>query len=82
VGSAASPQSTPVADRSVLDARFAEVEARYAGEDVPRPPHWGGFRVTPTRVELWQGATNRVHDRLAYIRQGPDAPWVLTRLAP
>ena len=83
LGSAASPQSTVVPDRAALDALFAEVEARHAGDDIPRPAHWGGFRVVPDRVEFWQGAANRVHDRLAYSRD-PASPtgWRLDRLAP
>jgi pyridoxamine 5'-phosphate oxidase len=83
LGAAASPQSTVVPDRAALDARFAAVEADNAGREIPRPGHWGGFRVVPDRVEFWQGRRNRVHDRLAY-RRDPSAAtgWRLERLAP
>ncbi len=73
-------QSSVVADRSVLDARLAEVERRFDGIDVPRPPDWGGYLVRPRTVELWQGRLHRLHDRLRYRREG-DA-WVLERLSP
>lgn len=83
LGAAASPQSEVVEDRAALDARFAALDARYATTEVPRPAHWGGFRVVPDRFEFWQGRANRVHDRLAYERD-PDATggWRLRRLAP
>jgi pyridoxamine 5'-phosphate oxidase len=64
-----------------LDRRLRELEAEYAGRDVPRPPHWGGFRVRPVCVEFWQGRTNRMHDRLVYRRVEP-AGWRIERLAP
>jgi pyridoxamine 5'-phosphate oxidase len=76
----ASEQSRPVADRAALEAAMSEAERRFAGVDVPRPPHWGGYRVTPERVEFWQGRPNRVHDRLVYERDG--AGWTRARLAP
>ena len=75
----ASPQSEPIPDRAFLDARLAEVRARFPG-DVPRPPHWGGIRVVPRCFEFWQGRASRTHDRLRYTRQG-DA-WAIERLAP
>jgi pyridoxamine 5'-phosphate oxidase len=76
----ASPQSTVIGGRDELDRAMAEVEARYAGVEVPRPPHWGGFLVRPERVELWQGRLNRLHDRLRYVRDGDR--WRIERLAP
>jgi pyridoxamine 5'-phosphate oxidase len=76
----ASPQSRVVADRAVLEAEMAEYDVKFDGVDVPRPPHWGGFRVTPRAYEFWQGRRNRVHDRLVYRREG-DA-WVRERIAP
>ena len=83
LGAAASPQSTPVADRAELDERFAALDADYAGVDIPRPPHWGGFRVVPDRLEFWQGRANRVHDRLEYRRDAlAPAGWRVGRLAP
>ena len=83
LGAWASPQSEVVADRGALERRLAEVEARFEGGDVPRPPGWGGFRVVPGEVEFWQGRPGRLHDRLRYRRDSgePDA-WVLERLAP
>jgi pyridoxamine 5'-phosphate oxidase len=76
----ASEQSSTVADRATLEAAMRDAERRFAGVDVPRPPHWGGYRVTPERVEFWQGRPNRVHDRLVYDRDG--AGWTRARLAP
>lgn len=83
LGAAASPQSRVVDDRAALDARFAALDARYATTEIPRPAHWGGFRVVPDRIEFWQGRANRVHDRLAYERDaGAAGDWRLQRLAP
>jgi pyridoxamine 5'-phosphate oxidase len=76
----ASPQSAVIAGREELDRAMAEVEARFAGVEVPRPPHWGGFLVRPERVELWQGRPNRLHDRVRYQREGDG--WRTERLAP
>lgn len=88
LGAWASNQSEAVADRSVLDGQLAEAEARYAGLDVPRPPHWGGYRVVPDRYEFWQGRGNRLHDRFQFLRSrggsgaGGGSAWVIERLAP
>jgi len=76
----ASPQSTPVADRATLEARFDEAQRRFPGEDVARPPHWGGYRVVPDRFEFWQGRASRLHDRIEYGRD--DTGWSVRRLAP
>jgi pyridoxamine 5'-phosphate oxidase len=81
IGAAASPQSQPVPDRATLEERFAALEAEYASDEVPRPEHWGGFRVVPETIEFWQGRPNRLHDRLRYTRQPSDA-WSIERLAP
>jgi pyridoxamine 5'-phosphate oxidase len=79
LGAWASPQSTVVADRGVLDQRLAEAARRFP-DQVPAPPHWGGFRLVPESVEYWQGRADRMHDRLRYRRTG--AGWVIERLAP
>ena len=80
LGAWASNQSEPIPDREVLERRVAELEARYAGRDVPRPPHWGGFRLVPETLEFWQGRTSRLHDRFRYTRDGNR--WVVERLSP
>jgi pyridoxamine 5'-phosphate oxidase len=82
IGAWASRQSEVAADRAELDRRAADVEARFDGLDVPRPPFWGGYRVIPVAVEFWQGRIDRLHDRLRFRRDGVDAPWVLERLFP
>jgi pyridoxamine 5'-phosphate oxidase len=76
----ASEQSEVLVDRATLEARLAEVEARYDGADVPLPPDWGGYVVRPTAVELWQGRPSRLHDRLRY--RATASGWVLERLSP
>lgn len=84
IGAWASDQSRAVADRSTLEARVAEVEARFEGEDVPRPPFWSGFRIRPTRLEFWQGRPDRLHDRCVFTRENPsvDTVWERVRLYP
>jgi len=81
IGAVASNQSEVVADREVLERRFAELEKQYETTDVPTPTHWGGFRVTPETIEFWQGRRSRLHDRLRYRRDANGA-WVIERLAP
>ncbi|MEU3143341.1 Pyridoxine/pyridoxamine 5'-phosphate oxidase [Streptomyces sp. AVP053U2] len=82
LGAWASGQSSVLADRADLDATYAELAARHPeGEQVPVPPHWGGFRVVPQAVEFWQGRENRLHDRLRYTAR-PDGGWKVERLSP
>ena len=82
LGAWASAQSTPVADRQALDAALAAAERRFADvAEVPVPPHWGGWRIVPERVEFWQGRANRMHDRLRF-ELGFDRSWQVRRLAP
>jgi pyridoxamine 5'-phosphate oxidase len=76
----ASHQSEPLSGRDELDARVAEAEARFAGGDVPLPPFWGGYRIVPERVELWQHRDSRLHDRVRYERTA--GGWRRERLAP
>jgi pyridoxamine 5'-phosphate oxidase len=80
IGAWASHQSAPLADRRELDARVREFEERFANAPVPLPPNWGGFRLTPTCIEFWQGKANRLHDRLQF-RRVTDG-WTTTRLYP
>lgn len=83
IGAWASQQSRAVSDRGVLEARVAELEARYDGVPVPRPPHWGGYLVAPREIEFWQGRRNRLHDRFAYTRERADGgAWTRARLQP
>jgi pyridoxamine 5'-phosphate oxidase len=80
LGAWASDQSEVLADRESLDRRYSELAARYADGNVPRPPHWGGYRLVPDAIEFWQGRANRLHDRIRFRRSGDG--WVRERLAP
>jgi pyridoxamine 5'-phosphate oxidase len=81
IGAWASPQSEVIDARRVLDARLAEMTQRFAGGEIPLPPHWGGYRLKAQTIEFWQGRTNRLHDRFRYTRQSNDS-WLIDRLAP
>ena len=70
LGAWASDQSRPLPDRATFEARFAEMQARFDGGDVPRPPFWGGYRVTPARIELWQDRAHRLHERRLFVADG------------
>lgn len=76
----ASPQSRPLADRAELDRRVVDVATRYGDGPVPLPPFWGGYRVVPAAIELWEHRDDRLHDRLRYVRDG--GAWRSERLAP
>ena len=77
----ASRQSEVIDDRSTLERAAADVRSRYAEGDIPRPPHWGGYRLDPDDVEFWQGRADRLHDRLRY-RRDAQGDWLLERLSP
>jgi pyridoxamine 5'-phosphate oxidase len=80
IGAWASEQSQPVESRDILEERVAKLERDYVGVDVPRPPHWSGFRVVPDRIEFWTDQRDRLHDRQVFIRA--DADWREIRLQP
>ena len=81
IGAWASNQSTVIPGRGDLDRRFAELEANYRDRQIPRPPHWGGYRVIPVEIEFWQGRADRLHDRFVYrLREPKD--WIIERLSP
>src|SRR5436189_5778997 len=77
----ASRQSEVLDGRRVLDARMAEMTERFGGKHIPLPPHWGGYRLTPDKMEFWQGRPNRLHDRIRYTRQA-SGNWLIQRQAP
>jgi pyridoxamine 5'-phosphate oxidase len=80
IGAWASRQSSVVDSRQQLEHQWAEADARFPGDRVPLPPYWGGYVLSPTRIEFWQGRPNRLHDRFAYVREA--GRWIVHRLAP
>ena len=82
IGAWASLQSQTLDARATLEQRFAEFERQFAGQDVPRPPHWSGYRVVPISIEFWHDRPFRLHDRIEFRRAAPDAPWSKVRMYP
>ena len=81
LGAWASEQSQVIESREVLEQGLQDLKTKYENQDIPRPPHWGGFRVIPTAIEFWQGRTSRLHDRLLYSLLD-DGSWQIERLSP
>ena len=81
LGAWASQQSHVIDARRILEARLEEMKQRFAEGQIPLPPHWGGYRLKPDRLEFWQGRPDRLHDRFRYTRQA-DGAWTIDRLAP
>ncbi len=81
LGAWASPQSSVIASRGLLERRVKELKGRFHGRSIPRPRHWGGYRLRPASIEFWEGRANRLHDRLLYVRRR-DGSWRVQRLAP
>jgi pyridoxamine 5'-phosphate oxidase len=82
IGAWASQQSQPLANRAALERSVTDLEAKFTGDDIPRPPHWTGFRVTPREIEFWHDRPYRLHDRITFRRDAPTAAWSKTRLYP
>ena len=83
IGAWASAQSAPLASREELEQRFVGASEKWPeGSSVPKPPHWGGYRVMPISIEFWQGRYSRLHDRLRYERANSNAEWEITRYYP
>ncbi len=80
IGAWASPQSKEITDRNILDLNYAHYEGEFSGIDIPRPPHWGGYRVMASSIEFWQGRSSRMHDRISFKKNGER--WTRARLAP
>ena len=81
IGAWASPQSQEIADRNILDLNYAKYEEEFSKVEIPRPSHWGGYKVTPNRIEFWQGRSSRMHDRILFTKNG-NGGWDRSRLAP
>ncbi len=81
IGAWASPQSMVIEKREIIEANVLKYQKRFADQNIPRPAHWGGYRLKPISIEFWQGRSNRLHDRLQYTLQ-EDATWKIERLAP
>lgn len=81
IGAWASPQSQKINNRATLEKKLEDLGQTYSPQSIQRPPHWGGYRLLPFRVEFWQGRPNRLHDRVTY-EKGESESWVISRLAP
>lgn len=81
-----SKQSSKIDTRAALDAQFTEALEKFEGKEVPRPEYWGGYRIVPTRIEFWKGRSNRMHDRIEFVRNitedGVASEWLVQRLQP
>jgi pyridoxamine 5'-phosphate oxidase len=77
-----SKQSAPIENRTKLDQQFDEALTRFKDQGVPKPDYWGGYKIIPTRIEFWKGRSNRMHDRIAFSKENPDAAWKIQRLQP
>ncbi|MBS1773699.1 MAG: pyridoxamine 5'-phosphate oxidase [Bacteroidetes bacterium] len=80
LGAWASPQSQIIKDRSILDYNYQQYEAKF-GQNIPRPPHWGGYRIVPDKIEFWQGRASRMHDRIVFEKDS-NSDWKIYRVAP
>jgi|694.fasta_scaffold00844_16 pyridoxamine 5'-phosphate oxidase len=81
IGAWASPQSSVISSRDIIEEKVAALAQSFEGKEIPRPLHWGGYRVIPLQIEFWQGRSSRLHDRIQYTSQ-PDGSWKIVRLAP
>lgn len=80
IGAWASPQSREIPHRNILDLNYTRYEQEFSGIEIPRPPHWGGYIVLPSRIEFWQGRSSRMHDRILFVNN--ESGWAKSRLAP
>lgn len=82
IGAWASQQSRPLESRAALEEEVSRYTQKFADAEVPRPPHWHGYRVRPVEIEFWQNGQYRLHDRIVFRRAAPEGPWIKTRLNP
>ncbi|WP_018617384.1 pyridoxamine 5'-phosphate oxidase [Segetibacter koreensis] len=80
IGAWASPQSIPIAGRHIIEENVLKYKAEFGTENIPKPPHWGGYIVKPVKIEFWQGRRSRLHDRIQYTKQKEN--WKIERIAP